>query len=124
MSVAWLGWCLYWPFYARQQDFGAIEAEAQETYRVCLEQQGLTPADCQIDRAAYGKMFREQAAPADENVYQVFAGKRWQDALFFYAVLVLLPLAAGYILLRGLLEIVLWAGRLMTTRHMTVSKTS
>ena len=107
----WIGWCLYWPFFARWQDIRALQAEAAATYKVCLQQKGLTAAECATDRDAYTKLNRLWAAPPDENAYQTFAGKRLPDALSLLTVLCLLPILTGYALLRAVLEIVLWFAR-------------
>lgn len=107
VSLLWIAWCLYWPFYARKQDRRAFEADAAATYRVCLAQPGMTEAQCAQDRTAYAKFGEQLVWPSEENAYRAFAGKRWPDALAFLTVLCLLPVVAGYAALRLPLELFL-----------------
>ncbi len=111
VAIAWIAWCLYWPFFARGQDERALQVEAAETYKVCLQQKGVTAADCAVDRGAYTKLNRRWAAPPDENVYQAFAGKKLPDALSFFLVLCLFPVVTGYGVLRTVLEALLRISR-------------
>jgi len=124
VSIAWIGWCLYWPFYARQQDLRAIQAEAAESYKVCLQQKGLTASDCAIDRDAYSKLNQRWTAPPNENVYQTFAGKKLPDALSLFAVICLLPIVTGYVLLRIVLEGFLCFARLRMQDRTTSARES
>lgn len=107
LSLLWIAWCLYWPFYARRQDKHEIEAQTAETYNICLQQKGMTPATCEIDRQAYTKLEKQIAWPSEQNVYQTFAGKSLSQALSFFTLLCLFPAVFGYVLLRMVVEIIL-----------------
>jgi len=91
VGAAWIAWCLYWPFWARQQDTREALKEAEASYRVCLEQRALTRADCTRDRAAYEQLWRELIAPHYENVYQSFAGGNPRQTLALMLTLCLAP---------------------------------
>ena len=79
--------------------------EAQETYKVCLQQRAVSPADCDRDRAEYKKLLRNMVAPQQENVYQSFAGENTIDGIEFMSVLCLLPPLVVFAFLRLLLEV-------------------
>lgn len=108
ISILWITWCFYWPYYARQQDQRALDADLAETYSLCLQQQGMTPATCEADRAAYKKLDESLAWPPDQNAYQVFAGRKMSDAISLLTVLCLLPIVFGYALVRGVFEATIW----------------
>lgn len=111
VSLLWIAWCLYWPFYARRQDRRAIHAETGETYQLCLRQKGMTPATCAADRDAYTNLDERLAWPPEQNVYQSFAGNTWRDALSFLTLLCLFPVVFGYVLIRAVLESIFWFAR-------------
>ena len=104
-GVLWIAWCLYWPFRARNRDIREADIEAQETYKVCLQQRAASPADCDRDRTEYKKLLRNMVAPQQENVYQSFAGENAIDAIGFMFVLCLLPPLVVFAFLRLLLEV-------------------
>lgn len=111
VCVLWIAWCLYWPFYARRQDRRAIEAETSATYRLCLQQKGLTARQCAADREAYTRMDERLAWPPEQSPYQEFAGTNLRESLSFLAVLCLFPIVFGYVLVRAVLEAFLWFAR-------------
>lgn len=111
VAVLWTGWCLYWPFQARQQDLREALTEAQESYQVCLQKQFVTAADCRSDRDGYAKLLRNIVAPPGESAYQSFAGKNTRDLIAFMARLCLLPPLIAFALLRLLLEICIFLAR-------------
>jgi hypothetical protein len=81
----------------------AIEAEMANTYKLCLQQKGMTPAGCAADREAYTKLEQRLAWPPQRSVYQSFAGKRLGDELSVMAALCLLPILFGYVLIHAVL---------------------
>ncbi len=111
LSLLWIAWCLCWPFYARHQDMRTIQAEAAESYNLCLHQKGMTAAGCAVDRNAYTEFTERLAWPPEQSPYQSFAGKRLADQLSFLTVLCLLPVITGYVPLRAVLEVFLWFAR-------------
>ena len=116
VSILWIAWCLYWPFYARRQDGRDIEAEAAESYSLCLQQRGMTQAACDTDRRAYTRLDERLAWPQDQNAYQTFAGKTLSDVLSFYTLLCLFPVVFGYVLLRAVVELCVWFARVSARR--------
>ena len=114
VSLLWIAWCLYWPFYAQRQDAQAITADTAETYKLCLQQKGMTAAGCAADRDAYIKLDKRLTSPPGQSAYQSFAGARWQDALSLMILLSLLPVVFGYVLVRSVLEFLLWFARTKT----------
>lgn len=111
VSLLWIVWCLYWPFYARQHDRHAIEAEAAQTYEICLEQKGMTPAACALDRDAHTKRLEQIGWPSERSPYQSFAGEKLADAFSLLTVLCLLPIVLGYALVRTVFEVCVWFAR-------------
>jgi hypothetical protein len=116
ISLLWIAWCLYWPFYARRQDTRAIEAETAETYNICLHTNGMTPAACATDRQAYTELRLRVTWPREQSVYRSFAGKNLSDALSFFTFLCLLPVVFGYVLLRAGIEAIFWFARIRPER--------
>ncbi len=86
--------------------------EADETYKVCLQQPAVTAADCRTDRNVYVTLMRKALAPTHANAYQLFAGRRMRDAFEFMAILCLLPPLIVFALLRIVLEAYLYLARL------------
>lgn len=111
LGVLWVAWCLYWPFLVRNRDIRQATAEAEQSYRVCLEQPGLTRADCHNDREAYEQLLRATLAPPEENAYQLFAGEKASDAIAFMSALCLLPPLIVFAFARFVLEVCLFFAR-------------
>jgi hypothetical protein len=111
ISLLWIAWCLYWPFYARRQDTRAIEAETAETYNICLHTNGMSPAACATDRQAYIELQQRLAWPPQQSVYPSFAGKTVSDVSSFFTFLCLFPVIFGYVLLRAPMEAIFWFAR-------------
>ena len=103
-GLLWIAWCLYWPFLIRKHDIQEAVTEAEEAYKVCLEQHAVTEVDCRKDRAAYETLLRNMVASPQENAYQSFAGENPLDAIEFMSVLSLLPPLIVFAFLRLLLE--------------------
>jgi hypothetical protein len=112
-ALLWIAWCLYWPFFARDQDFEQADTEAAKAYEVCLQQPRVTAQACRADRESYQKLLRDAAAPPGENVYQVFAGNQLGYAIAIMSALCLLPPLVVFGFLRLLLELALFLGRLV-----------
>ena len=106
-GLLWIAWCLYWPFLARDHDFREAATEAEEAYRVCLQQRVAGAAACRKDRTAYEALLRNVVAPSQENAYQSFAGKDPLGAIEFMSVLCFLPPLIVFASLRLALEICL-----------------
>lgn len=110
LTTLWIGFCLYWPFIARQQDIHRAMVEANAAYAVCLHQHALTPAECRADRDAFQNVLRQAAASPHENAYQRFAGRRTRDAIEFVAALCLVPplllFALGFLSLQLTLRLI------------------
>lgn len=112
VSLLWIAWCFYWPFYARHEDERQIEAETRQTYNLCVQQTDMTRVACAIDRDAYTKLHERLAWPPQQNIYQTFAGQTLSEALSFFAFLCLFPVVFGYALLRAVIELFLWFARI------------
>ena len=112
----WIGSCLYWPFYARELDLKSVSMEVQETYKVCLQQPGVSKQDCLNDRAANKKFQGNWIAPPGKNVYQTFAGGSPLAMMVAIAVLCVIPPVLLYPLVRGIAAIFAWMiGRRIAT---------
>ncbi|MBV9404782.1 MAG: hypothetical protein JO211_05525 [Acidobacteriaceae bacterium] len=111
LAALWLGWCLYWPFFARNQDLQRAWAEVDQDYRVCLAVQIASASDCLRDRDLSRKRRQQAVAPREENAYQFFAGRNFRAALTFMAALCLLPPLLLYAVARLLLELALYVTR-------------
>lgn len=115
MTAVWTGWCLCWPFVARHQDMQRSVAEAAATFKVCLQQRGVTITDCRHDQQVYQELLASAVAPPHENAYQIFAGKKTGDAVLFMFVLCLVPPAVAFAVVRLTLELGLFLARLRST---------
>ena len=104
-GLLWVAWCLYWPFLARDHDVQEAVREAEEAYKVCLQQHVVSVADCRRDRSAYEQLLRTMVAPPQENAYQSFASKDPLDAIEFMFALCFLPPLIVFASLRLALEI-------------------
>ena len=91
LATAWVGWCLYWPFWTRQHDLRKALVETEASYRVCLQQPALSAADCAADRRAYQKLDRDLIAPSGISAYASFAGRSLRQAVVFILLLALTP---------------------------------
>ena len=100
VAALWIAWCLYWPFFARKQDIHRAFKEADQDYRVCLQEHIARSSDCLEDRDLSRKRLQHAVAPPEENAYQRFAGRNFGDALTFMATLALLPPLLLYALAR------------------------
>ncbi len=99
-AVGWLLWCLYWPYFAVQQDTQAAIREAESTRKVCLEQPNLTATECATDYRLYRQRLLQAAMPPGKSAYQVFAGDSTGAVSGFMFALVAIPLGAFYLALR------------------------
>lgn len=97
VAIGWLLWCLYWPYYAVQQDKEAAIREAAETRKICLRQPTLTVAECNTDERLYQRRLLQAALPPGKTAYQSFAGETSGAALRFMSALIVIPISVSYI---------------------------
>ena len=86
-----MAWCLFWPIYARKLDLEAISKEVRETYKICLQQPGVSQKDCANDRDFSRNFQRKLIAPPDKNPYQSFVGSGSLAMIFTLTALCIVP---------------------------------
>ena len=97
MAIVWLSWCLYWPYFALHQNAQAAIREADETRKVCFQQPGLTPVDCDLDHRLYKQRLLQATMPSGRSAYQSFAGQTAEAVIGFMSALIAIPLLALYV---------------------------
>ncbi len=116
VSTLWIAWCLCWPFIARQHDLHLADTEADQAYRVCLQQPAVTTADCKADHEAFRNRLRIAMVSPEQTAYKWFAGRRVKDATIFMAILCLAPPLILFVVFRLTLEGLLCFAR-FRSRH-------